>query len=53
MRLKNALRRGAAAAVIAGHRQAETAIRPVNPAALGAGTRDAETDLHTITKNHR
>lgn len=34
---------------LAGHRQ----IRPVNPAALGAGTRDAETDLRTITKNHR
>lgn len=38
---------------LAGHRQAETATRPVNPAALGAGTRDAETDLRTITKNHR
>ena len=38
---------------LAGHRQAETAIRPANPAALGAGTRDAETDLSTITKNRR
>ena len=38
---------------LGGHRQAETATRPVNPAALGAGTRDAETDLRTITKNHR
>ena len=26
---------------------------PEDPAALGAGTRDAETDLRTITKNHR
>ena len=38
---------------LAGHRQAETAIRPANPAALGVGTRDAETDLSTITKNRR
>ena len=38
---------------LAGYRQAETAIRPVSPAALGAGSRDTETDLRTITKNHR